>query len=119
MRIFFSTPSLSSPSPARASTHRRKCQHPCVFLSSFYFYLFFLPFWTYPLNRERERLEKEAEEKAYVRQEEAYRRTVEVGRYELSLDILQEDLDHARDKLVTSGAVLAAAVNHLFLHLEA
>ncbi len=116
MRKLFLTPPLLSPSPARAGTRRTKYQqrHVGSLLSSC---VFVLSLWMFPLNRERERLEKEAEEKAYVRHEEAYRRTVEVGRYELSLDILQEDLDHARDKLVTSGVVVAAA-HHLFLHLE-
>lgn len=52
------------------------------------------------MHRERERLEQEAEKTLYLRHEEAYRRTIGVGRYELSLDILQEDLDDAREKLV-------------------
>lgn len=60
--------------------------------------------------REKERLEHEAEETLYLRHEEAYRRTIGVGRYELSLDTLQEDLDDAREKLVMLVAMYPTAV---------
>ncbi|CAM9228673.1 unnamed protein product [Ectocarpus sp. 12 AP-2014] len=51
------------------------------------------------LLREKERLEKEAENQLYVQHEQAYRRTINTGRYELTLDVLEEDLDDAREQL--------------------
>ncbi|CAM9932857.1 unnamed protein product [Ectocarpus sp. 6 AP-2014] len=54
------------------------------------------------LLREKERLEKEAEDQLYVQHEQAYRRTINTGRYELTLDILEEDLGDAREQLAES-----------------
>eukprot|EP00903_Cladosiphon_okamuranus_P011234 g10598.t1 len=51
------------------------------------------------LLRENERLQQQEGEKLYARHDAKYRHTVDVGRYELSLDILEEDLEHARAKL--------------------
>ncbi|CAN0055769.1 unnamed protein product [Ectocarpus sp. 12 AP-2014] len=51
------------------------------------------------LLREKERLEKEAEDQLYVQHEQAYRRTINTGRYELTLDTLEEDLGDAREQL--------------------
>lgn len=56
-------------------------------------------------------MEQEAEEKLYVRHEEKYRHTIDVGRYELSLDILEEDLDLAREKLVFMAVACVSWVN--------
>lgn len=69
--------------------------------------------------RERERLEQEAQKTLYLRHEEAYRRTIGVGRYELSLDILQEDLDDAREKLVMLVTVCHTAVGLVGVLLRA
>lgn len=49
--------------------------------------------------RESEALEKKLEDTVILREEEAYRRTIGVGRYELTLDIMEEDLENTREKL--------------------
>lgn len=66
--------------------------------------------------RDKERLEKEAEDALYIQHDQAYRRTIDVGRYELSSDILQEDLEHAREKLVIPAEAIVmhhTDVSHL------
>ncbi|CAM9186817.1 unnamed protein product [Ectocarpus sp. 4 AP-2014] len=55
------------------------------------------------LLREKEQLQKEAEDQLYVQHEQAYRRTINTGRYELTLDILEEDLGDAREQLAESN----------------
>lgn len=49
--------------------------------------------------RERGRLEKEAEDALCLQQEDVHRRMIGVGRYELSLDIMAEDLEDTQEKL--------------------
>lgn len=50
-------------------------------------------------RRDKERLEKRAEDALEAGKEEARQRTVAVGRYELTLDILADDLQDAKEKL--------------------
>lgn len=52
-----------------------------------------------PTCRDKERLEKYAEDALEAGKEEARQRTVAVGQYELSLDILADDLQDAKEKL--------------------
>lgn len=53
----------------------------------------------YFVHRESEVLEKKVEGAIILREEEAYLRTIGVGRYELTLDIMEEDLENTREKL--------------------
>lgn len=52
-----------------------------------------------PTRRDKERLEKYAEDALEAGKEEVRQRTVAVGQYELSLDILADDLQDAKEKL--------------------
>lgn len=49
----------------------------------------------------------------YIQHDQTYRRTIDIGRYELSLDIVEGQLEHARDKLVILGEVNVSVLMNL------
>ena len=52
-----------------------------------------------PMHRDKEQLEKDVQDALEMGQEEARQRTVAVGRYELTLDVLAGDLQETKEKL--------------------